>query len=84
MPLNFDEAMVNQLQREFSQLTGERQARIDALAAMVFVNLHLVGLVSSDLPQTVPQLKSREVAKLRMLAMQLEAVYAMTTAYGGG
>ena len=83
MPINFDDTTIEQLEREFLGFPAERQAKLDSLAAMVFVNLHMVGLAHVDLPSTVPQLKSRETAKLRLLASTLEAVFGMTASYTG-
>ncbi len=81
MAINFDEATVEQLEKDFIGLSDERKAKIDALAAMLFVNLHMVGLAHSSLPKTVPSLERRELAKLRLLATTLEAVYGMTSVY---
>lgn len=82
MPINFDEATVNQLEAEFTNMSAQRKAKIDALAAMLFVNLHMVDLAHSSLLGTVPQLQRKELAKLRLLATTLEAVFGMAANYG--
>lgn len=76
MPINFDNSL-DQLEAKFSSLPSPRQAKLDALAAMLFVNLHMVGLAHSDLPYVVTQLKRKELAKLRLLASTMEAVFGM-------
>lgn len=77
MPINFDGAALEQLEREFDLFTDERKNKIDALAAMVFVNLHMCQLAPDNLPQTVPELGRADIARLRMLATTLEAVYGV-------
>ncbi len=67
---------LRQLCEEFSLLTPERQGQVNANAAMPFCNLQMLGLGSSDLPQMVPQLTAEQVAKLRLLAITVEGVFA--------
>lgn len=82
MPIDFSPQNVQQLDSEFAQFTEVRRAKIDALASMIFVNLHMVGLAHPSLPNTVPELQHVEIAKLRLLATTLEAVFGMTSLYG--
>lgn len=81
MPIEFNDGALSQLETEFAGFSLGRQAEIDALAAQVFVQLHMVGLAHGDLPSTVLELKRKEIAKLRLLASTLEAVFGMMANY---
>ncbi len=66
----------NDLNRMWDTFDADRRNRLDALATMLFLHLHTVGL-GEGMTQSIPAMTPDDTAQFRMLALLIEVTVAI-------